>query len=65
MNLYFFEIINGLAYKSVLMDKVMIVISNYLPYVFMATLVCMLNILVGRYRSSGAVNTACPDARYR
>ena len=23
------------------------------------------NILVGRYRSSGAVNTACPDARYR
>ena len=25
----------------------------------------ILNILDDRYRSSGAVNTACPDARYR
>lgn len=24
-----------------------------------------MNILDDRYRSSGAVNTACPDARYR
>lgn len=41
MNLYFFEMINGMAHKSVLMDTAMIAATNYLPYIFMATLTCM------------------------
>lgn len=59
MNLYFFEIINGLAYKSVLMDKMMIGISNYLPYVFMATLVCMY--LYGFYKESKILRRTAID----
>ena len=59
MNLYFFEIINGLAYKSVLMDKMMIGISNYLPYVFMATLVCMY--LYGFHKESKALRRTAID----
>lgn len=59
MNLYFFEIINGLAYKSILMDKMMIGISNYLPYVFMATLVCMY--LYGFYKESKVLRRTAID----
>ena len=39
MNLYLFKLINGLATKNLLLDKVMVVFSKYVPYVFMLMIV--------------------------
>jgi len=39
MNMKFFKIINNLAYKNALLDKVMIFFSNDVPYIFMAVIV--------------------------
>jgi len=39
MNMEFFKIINNLAYKNALLDKVMIFFSNDVPYIFMAVIV--------------------------
>ena len=39
MNMEFFRIINNLAYKNALLDKVMIFFSNDVPYIFMAVIV--------------------------
>jgi len=38
INIAIFKAINGLAYKSVLLDKIMIVFSDYVPDVFMLAL---------------------------
>ncbi|WP_157910157.1 hypothetical protein [Petroclostridium xylanilyticum] len=35
MNIVLFKAINGLAYKSVLLDKIMIMFSKYGPILFM------------------------------
>ena len=55
--------ING--YKAVLPDEVYYERLKHFVGYSKDNLMRFLNILVGRYRSSGAVNTACPDARYR
>ncbi|MCH4201113.1 MAG: phosphatase PAP2 family protein [Clostridium tyrobutyricum] len=34
MNLFLFRIINGLAYKSVFLDKIMMFSSKYIPYIY-------------------------------
>lgn len=38
MNMYLFKLINGLAHKSMALDKVMIIFTKYIPIVFMAVL---------------------------
>lgn len=38
MNMYLFKLINGLAYKNIALDKIMIISSKYIPIIFMATL---------------------------
>jgi undecaprenyl-diphosphatase len=38
MNMYLFKLINGLAYKNIALDKIMIIFSKYIPIIFMATL---------------------------
>lgn len=38
MNMYLFKSINGLAYKNIALDKIMIISSKYIPIIFMATL---------------------------
>jgi undecaprenyl-diphosphatase len=38
MNMYLFNLINGLAYKSAALDKTMIIFSKYIPLLFMAAL---------------------------
>ena len=33
MNMYLFKLINGLAYKNIALDKIMIIFSKYIPIV--------------------------------
>lgn len=39
MNLYLFKLINGLATKNLLFDRIMVAFSKYVPYVFMLMIV--------------------------
>ncbi|MGV8982422.1 phosphatase PAP2 family protein [Clostridium sp.] len=39
MNMEFFRLINNLANKNMLLDKIMIFFSQYVPYIFMAVIV--------------------------
>lgn len=38
MNMYLFKLINGLAYKNMSLDKIMIIFSKYVPILFMSIL---------------------------
>ena len=60
MNMEFFRIINNLAYKNAILDKVMIFFSNDVPYIFMAVIVVIfiLGIIENKEESRKvAVNT--------
>lgn len=41
MNMYFFRLINNLAYKNGLLDQIMIFFSKYVPYLFMAMIIAV------------------------
>lgn len=38
MNMYLFRLINGLANKAILLDKIMVIFSTYVPLLFMLVL---------------------------
>jgi undecaprenyl-diphosphatase len=51
MNLYLFKLINGMATKSLLFDKIMIASSKYGPYVFMFMIIIVF--LLGIVKNKG------------
>lgn len=59
LNTIIFKVINGLAHKNIVLDKLMIVMSEYVPYIFMAALAAIY--LMGLFKKNSKMRGIAVD----